>query len=652
MIKRNSLSYNIISKGLLFTGILLMVILSIFYFYARQSIEESTRENAIMLGDKIVAELEKEILPIEVIPHKLALMLEKATFDPDSLFSVLERVLDKHPTLLSMQIAYKPYFFPEKGESFAPYVRREDQGYHFRLLGEHGYRYHFADWYQVPAVLEEPHWSEPYYGEVGQAIMTTYSVPFYKTIDGVRTFAGIVAFDMSLDHLTAVVRDIGVLETGYAFILSRNGVLLSHFTEEYVMHESFFSLAEEMDFPGLRETGRSMIRGDAYFGDYVLTRDGKDLTIYYTPLPTNQWTIAVVYPDDEMFASLHQMSSILFLLMIFGLILLAITVYQIVSRQIKPLTLFTQSAREIAQGTFDTHLPCITTNNEMKELYDSFSHMQEELKRYIEDLKKTTAAKEAIESQLRIARDIQLSMVPRSFPAFPDLPQIDLYATLKSAREVGGDLYNFFMIDTNHMGFTIGDVSDKGVPAALFMAMTNTLVKANALSGLSPAEVLEKTNYELCQDNEACMFVTLFFGILDIRTGEVRYANAGHNPFILVVEQKNAFYQKMAAGMVLGAFEESAYVNEEMKLEPNQTMFVYTDGVTEAMDKSQNQFGEEKLLQIICEFGYLPTTELIQKTMDEIKAFVKGHEQSDDITLLALRFKPEIKITSSTPLIQ
>lgn len=645
MIRRNSFSYNIITKVLLFSGVLFLLILSIFYIYARLSIKASTQENAGLLADKIVAEIEKELLAVERVPHQLALILEKGIVNPDSLMPILMMLMEDNPTLYSIQVAFEPYFFPDRGEFFAPYVRRDGDKLLPQMLGDARYRYYQEDWYQVPAKLERAHWSEPYYGEVGETIMTTYSVPFYRMVNGHRIFAGIAALDITLDHLTRVIMHTAVLETGYAFIMSRNGLLLAHYNEDYIMHESMFSIAEELNLPGLRETGRSMIRGERYFGDYVLTRNGKELTIYYTPLPVNQWTVAVVYPNEEMFATLHQMSTLMILLVILGLTLLAITIYQVVSRQIRPLTRFAESTREVAQGNFETELPFDATNIEMKELYDSFCHMQKELVHYIDDLKKTTAAKEAIESQLRIARDIQLSMVPRSFPAFPDLPQIDLYATLKSAREVGGDLYNFFMIDNDHMGFTIGDVSDKGVPAALFMAMTNTLVKSNALSGMSPAEVLKKTNYELCQDNEQCMFVTLFFGILDIRTGDVRFANAGHNPFILVIGQQKAFYKKMAAGMVLGAFEESEYVNETMKLEPNQTMFVYTDGVTEAMDRSQNQFGEDKLLEIISEFGYLPTTELIQKTMEEIAAFVKGHEQSDDITLLALRYKPDIKIT-------
>jgi serine phosphatase RsbU (regulator of sigma subunit) len=194
------------------------------------------------------------------------------------------------------------------------------------------------------------------------------------------------------------------------------------------------------------------------------------------------------------------------------------------------------------------------------------------------------------------------------------------------------------MIDDNHLAFTIGDVSDKGIPAALFMAMTNTLIKAIALSGLSPAEVLYKANNELCKENEQCMFVTLLFGILNIKTGEVEYANAGHNPFILMQGNDIADYHKISPGMVLAAFSDVNFVNERLILNPNDTIFMYTDGVTEAMSRQHELFGEKRLIESIRNTGSLAVPELIDETMKEVNLFVDGNEQSDDITILALRF--------------
>jgi sigma-B regulation protein RsbU (phosphoserine phosphatase) len=194
------------------------------------------------------------------------------------------------------------------------------------------------------------------------------------------------------------------------------------------------------------------------------------------------------------------------------------------------------------------------------------------------------------------------------------------------------------MIDEDDLAFTIGDVSDKGIAAALFMAMTNTLIKAITLSGLSPAEVLFKANNELCKGNDQCMFVTLLLGILNIRNGEVEYANAGHNPFIVVRNDNVVEYQKILPGMVLAAFEDVRFINEQLKLDPDETIFMYTDGVTEAKNSDQKLYGEKRLLELIKGSGSLTIRDLIDETLKGVAQFVNGNEQSDDITILALRF--------------
>lgn len=276
--------------------------------------------------------------------------------------------------------------------------------------------------------------------------------------------------------------------------------------------------------------------------------------------------------------------------------------------------------------------------DEVGRLSGAFLSMQISLKKYIVDLRETTVAKESMEGQLKIASAIQLGMIPKEYPAFPMQNEFNIYGIMHPAKEVGGDLYNYFMIDEDHLGFTIGDVSGKGIPAALFMAMTNTLIKAIALSGLSPAEVLFKANNELCKDNDQSMFVTLFFAILNIKTGEVEFANAGHNPFIWMQNGQGVDYRKLSAGMVLAAFENFEFVNERLTLEKNDTIFMYTDGVTEAMNEQQQLFGEKRLLDLIQNSGSRPIPELVEVTMNGLAGFVKGNEQSDDITILALRF--------------
>ncbi len=358
------------------------------------------------------------------------------------------------------------------------------------------------------------------------------------------------------------------------------------------------------------------------------------------------YIVAVDYSSEELD---NIISETTYLYLGLGLIILLIGFilsYKPINQISKPLKNLVSYTNELIKNDF--HFPeeslksmfdfSYKSTDEVGKLSEAFLAMQFSLSQYIIDLRNTTIAKESIEGQLKIASAIQLGMIPKTYPTFPDRNEFDIRGYMSPAKEVGGDLFNYFMVDDDHLAFTIGDVSDKGIPAALFMAMTNTLIKAITLSGLSPAEVLYKANNELCKDNEQFMFVTLFLAILNIRTGEVEYANAGHNPFILVQNNNVVEYRNVYPGIVLAAFNDFEFINEQFTLLPNETILMYTDGVTEAMNNNRKLFGEERLLNLIKEKGNLEISNLIDETISGVKIFVDGYEQSDDITVLALRF--------------
>jgi sigma-B regulation protein RsbU (phosphoserine phosphatase) len=263
--------------------------------------------------------------------------------------------------------------------------------------------------------------------------------------------------------------------------------------------------------------------------------------------------------------------------------------------------------------------------------------MSRRLDESIEHLRETTAAKERIESELKIARAIQMSMVPKTFPAFPDRPEFDIFATLAPARDVGGDLYDFFFIDEDHLLFAIGDVSGKGVPAALFMAVTKTLLRATAATAATPGEMLRRLNEELCRDNDSGMFVTLFCGILDVRTGEIDYSNGGHDlPYHLQAGGPRPL--ENTDGAALGIERDGAYRSGRARLGPGESLFLYTDGLTEAMDATGALFSPERLEQGLRRLQGSGPRQLLRHVMDEVSAFSAGTEQADDITALVLRF--------------
>jgi serine phosphatase RsbU (regulator of sigma subunit) len=267
-----------------------------------------------------------------------------------------------------------------------------------------------------------------------------------------------------------------------------------------------------------------------------------------------------------------------------------------------------------------------------------FELIQLTIKRSLENLTSTVAEKERIEADLRIAHDIQQNMLPQIFPAFPDRAEFDIFALMEPAKEVGGDFYDFFFINQSKLCFLIGDVSGKGVPAALFMTIAKILLKREALRNLTPDEILYNVNNIICPDNETAMFVTILCAILDVETGELQFCNAGHNPPLIYHGGEDFEYMRLPRNFVLGPIEDTAFTAYRMELKPNDILFLYTDGVTEAMNRGGQLFSEDRLMRILSNLRNNSVTGLIHGVREEIEEFSQGAPQSDDITMITLQF--------------
>lgn len=281
----------------------------------------------------------------------------------------------------------------------------------------------------------------------------------------------------------------------------------------------------------------------------------------------------------------------------------------------------------------------IHTGDEIEKLSDSIKKMELEINEYIDNLTSVTAEKERMGAELNVANQIQASMLPCIFPAFPDRREFDIYATMEPAKEVGGDFYDFFLVDDNHIALVMADVSGKGVPAALFMVIAKTLLKNTTQSGLSPKEVLEKVNNQLCENNDAEMFVTVWLGILEISTGRMKCANAGHEyPAIRPRGGEYALVQDKH-GFVLAGMEGVRYREYELKLNPGDSLFVYTDGVTEATNASNELYGTKRMLDALNLGRDTGCAGLLQTVRKDIDTFVGEAPQFDDITMLSMIYK-------------
>lgn len=281
----------------------------------------------------------------------------------------------------------------------------------------------------------------------------------------------------------------------------------------------------------------------------------------------------------------------------------------------------------------------IDTGDEIEELASSFNHMYVEVKEYIHKLSDITKEKERIGAELSIATHIQSSMLPCIFPAFPEKKEIDIYATMNPAKEVGGDFYDFFMVDERHLAIVMADVSGKGVPAALFMVIGKTLIKDHTQPGRDLGEVFTEVNNLLCESNSEGLFITAFEGVLDLVSGEFRFVNAGHEmPFVC---KKSGTYEpyKIRAGFVLAGMEGIRYKAGSMQLEPGDKIFQYTDGVTEATNAAEELYGMERLTKTLQQYASKSPMELLPAIKEDIDAFVGEAVQFDDITMLCLEYR-------------
>ena len=360
--------------------------------------------------------------------------------------------------------------------------------------------------------------------------------------------------------------------------------------------------------------------------------------MYYAPIPSTGWTLAIVFPESELFADLGIFTVVVACISFLGLVLLAAAVTLIARSITTPLHDLADATGVIASGHFDVELPPVRSNDEVGKLTQSFVSMSKSLKEHIRNLTETTAIKERIQSELRVATDIQTSLLPRQFPPFPDRSEFEIFASMDPAKEVGGDFYDFFFIDTNNLCFLIADVADKGVPAALYMMVVKTLLKSEGQRLGEPDKILSCVNKILAADNTSCMFATVFCAILNTRTGEVRFSNAGHNP-PLIIESRHIRYLDLKSGFVLGPMIDTTYEADTLTLKPGDTLFLYTDGVTEAKNQREEMYGEAELVNALERSPKGDPAEMLHFIRNEVIQHANGAPQSDDVTMVALIYR-------------
>jgi len=510
------------------------------------------------------------------------------------------------------------------------------------------------DWFTRARNSSQVIWSDPYVDAGSRGLMVTCSQQA-GTDGSDRTW--IVATDVTLDTINSQIINTQVSERGYALLLDSRGTVISRpgiTTGDSKWDESFKSEnLIDSDNTALSAVARDMVAGQS--GVARVNLSGEEKYIAYAPLKSVNWSLAIVMPVDDVIAPAvetrtrivnatgetgtflnQQMTAATSLFVVLFIVLFVIvTIISVMFANIitRPVDELRRGSEAIGAGNLD-HRVRIETGDEFEDLANSFNTMAVNLRNNMDELQRTTAEKERFAKELEIAKGIQQSFLPDSAP---EIAGIELVAKNVPALEVGGDFYDFIPVTKDRWGLVIADVSGKGVPAALFMALSRTLIRASTLVDADPAQSIGHANRMICEDSKTSMFVTLFYAVLDAREMTLNYVNAGHNPPLLLQDGASAVRLLKAEGIALGVIDDVDLQSVKVNLKPGDVLVLYTDGVTEAINNKEEEFGEERLLLVITENRNRPAQEIMDRILAAITAFAGDQPQFDDITLMVLR---------------
>ena len=575
---------------LITVALMVQAIIGIQYWYVQKNIRKEMNHRA-------QSELKVKSLEIQNILNAVEVAVKNQAWDaeflidkPDSMYSVVQRLVLQNEQIIGVGVSFVPNYYPSKGYWYEPYVGERNDGTLERIqLGSAKHDYTKKDFYTIPIQGDSAYWSEPYMDKEGaKAMVITYSYPIH---DKTGKLVGVMGADVSLDWLAEIINASPAYPSSTNIIISRTGQLIACPVESLVMSRTIQDITSDMKDTTIRDVNNQMLSGNS--GNTAITDNkGEKHYIFYAPIKgATGWSMAVTCPDKEIYRGLSNMSNNMQLLGLIGFLLLL----YVIARTVR-----------------------------------NFNHMQE-----------VSNEKERIDRELMIANGIQMGMLPKSYDILPQRDDIDIYGILVPAKEVGGDLYDFYIRDEK-LFFCIGDVSGKGIPAAMVMAVIRSSFRTSSMMESKPETILSQINDSLTEMNEENMFATLFVGALDLPTGRLHYSNAGHCPPLLI--GIDVGYLPLDANIPVGLMKGWRYTPQEIIIYPQTTLFLYTDGLTEAERNDNELFGKDRMMararSLTDKEQHSPQYTIEQMTY-AVNSFIDNNERSDDLTMLAIQYTKE-----------
>ena len=576
---QSSLSARLTYRIMAVVLVMMVVIAGVVYFTVREYMLDEAEERYLGFLLENHQEIRRKLSDVHVAAENNVHDIERDIDNPDKMFDHMQRIIRQNRSIVCCALLFKQDYYPSKGRVFVPCARKDEADSIIVSRIDSTYNsYFFGEWFLQQLKADQSAWTKPYFesqffaGNQEPRLLTTYTVPIH---DHEGHPVALLAADMSLEWLrNELMEDISEINNQYEKGLQHQSYFFIVNREgTYIIHPN----KELMLTPCDRNIGKTML---AHRGTCVMEIDGVKSRLYYRSFNYVNWTMVIVAPEDVILANAKILNIIILLTMIVGLI----AIYLFCRRQIK-------------------------------EIADPFA-----------------AQKAAVDRELTIAHNIQMALLPQSFPEHAD---IDLYAAQTPARDVGGDLYDYFVLE-GRLVFCIGDVSGKGVPAALLMAVMRSMFRSEARRADSAAEIVETMNHNLDEEYTGGEFVTMFVGILDLSSGRLDYCNAGHEEPLVAGQPLD-----VKRNLPVGALSDWNYEGEQTQLKPGDMLFLYTDGLSEAKNSKKELLGRKRLLQLASEHSQDTAQQLVELMEAEVHRHAGDAEQNDDITLLAIRWQPD-----------
>ena len=630
---RRKLSVRVSLWVVMFAAVIFIAALGFLFYQSREAVRQEAISRATQILDKTSLRVEGILNRVEVATYMTEWLVQRHPGKADSMFVYSRGMLQNNPDFYNCSIAFEPYYFKDRGRYFSAYSKHDGDSIRTIQDGSDNYQYFFMDWYLMPSLLDRPSWTEPYM-DLDTRTNTSEMVTSYCMAikDNQDRFIGVINTSLSLNWLSQTISAVKPYPNSYSIMVGRGGTYFVHPDSTKITRQTIFTQTILQPDTALTALGHAMQRGEE--GIKRMNIDGEDSYVFYKPLGKTGCSMAIVCPESDIFGGFDRLRRTVMTIVCVGLLLMLYFFIRIITRELSPLRRLAREAETIASGQFDTQLPDLGRTDEIGQLSHSFGNMQQSLVRYIEELKDTTAQKASMENELQVASGIQMSMLPSKFP---DREGLDMYASMTPAKEVGGDLYNYLLKDDS-LYFCLGDVSGKGVPASLFMAQATRLFRTLANQQMAPADICTHMNEALSGDeNPTNMFVTLFVGLVDLKSGHLSFCNAGHNPPVIGGGEHHGDFLTMLPNFPIGVMPGLEFQGEEIENIKGRPLFIYTDGLNEAENRQFEQFGDDRLLDILRNTHFDTARQVVETLAAEVERHRDGADPNDDLTMMCLR---------------